>query len=74
MKTKLHYVFSISIVLIVFSVHGQQITWKNVKEVSNTKTVTELHLDGTKVHYFKLDLLSFHQRGVFDLLRCNCQH
>lgn len=55
MKTKLHYVFSISIFLIVFSLQAQNSLWQATKRVAVSKTVSNLNLDASKVDYMVLN-------------------
>ncbi|GAB1857852.1 hypothetical protein MHTCC0001_26890 [Flavobacteriaceae bacterium MHTCC 0001] len=62
MKAKLHYVFSISIFLVVFSVYGQQPSWKVVKTIKNAKTLSNLNLNSRHVTFVAVDTKSFQQK------------
>ena len=62
MKTKLHYVLSITIFLIVFSTFGQNSSWKKIQRVKNTELLSNLHLDENKVNIFELNIASLKQQ------------
>lgn len=57
MKTKLHYVLSIAILLVVFSATAQNSTWKKIESIAHSKKLTKLNLNSNKVHFFKLNPL-----------------
>lgn len=56
MKTKLHYVLSITIFLIVFSAFGQDLSWKKIENHKKTERLSKLHLENNKVHMFELNI------------------
>ncbi|MCR8667436.1 M12 family metallo-peptidase [Aestuariibaculum sp. M13] len=58
MKAKLHYVLSITMLLFIFSAFGQNSSWKKLERVKDSKKLSKLHLDRSKVHFFKLDITS----------------
>ncbi|OEK09494.1 hypothetical protein A8C32_12340 [Flavivirga aquatica] len=58
MKTKLHYVLSIAILLSAFSSIAQNSTWKKVKSANETKNLSKFNLDKNKIHLFELDMVS----------------
>ncbi len=62
MKTKLHYVLSITIFLIVFSTFGQNSSWKKIQRVKNPELLSKLHLDKNKVKMFELNMTSLKQQ------------
>ncbi|MFV0539769.1 MAG: reprolysin-like metallopeptidase [Aestuariibaculum sp.] len=55
MKAKLHYVFSIAMVLSVFSVFGQELPWEKLNDDRLTKDISKLNLDSEKVYFYKLN-------------------
>ncbi|WP_372756970.1 reprolysin-like metallopeptidase [Mariniflexile sp.] len=59
MKAKLHYVFSIAMFLIVFSVTSQNSYWRKNESVKDTKALSKLNLEKNKTHSFELDMASF---------------
>ncbi|WP_396602426.1 reprolysin-like metallopeptidase [Algibacter sp. R77976] len=58
MKTKLHYVLTIAMLLSVFSSFAQNSSWNKINSVKDSKNLTNLKLDTDKVHFFKLDMSS----------------
>lgn len=61
MKTKLHYVLTIAMLLCVFSVLAQDDTWNKVNQIEHTQDFKALNLLESKTHLFKLDTLGFKQ-------------
>ncbi len=59
MKAKLHYVFSIAMILSIFSVFAQNPSWKKLESIKDTKSVSKLNLDASKVQAFELNMASF---------------
>ena len=59
MKTKLHYVLSLAIVLSTFSSFGQQSFFKKVENVKNPESLEKYHINKNKAHFFELDINSF---------------
>ena len=60
MKAKLHYVFTFTIFLIVFSAIGQN-SWKKIESPKNPELITKLKLDKSKVDFFELEIASFNK-------------
>ncbi|WP_346881647.1 reprolysin-like metallopeptidase [uncultured Algibacter sp.] len=58
-KTKLHYVLSIAILLSVFSSFAQNSTWKQVKSLKISKKLQKFQIDNDNAHMFELDMASF---------------
>ncbi|MCF7559404.1 M12 family metallo-peptidase [Sabulilitoribacter multivorans] len=56
MKTKLHYVLSMAILLCLFSVNAQNSSFKKVDAVENSQNFTKYHLDKNIVHLFELNM------------------
>ena len=69
MSTKLHYVFSITMLLFVFSGVAQNSSWKKVESVKNSEKLSRFHLDKNKVHLFELDITSFKKSAASATLR-----
>lgn len=61
MKAKLHYVFTLTIFLIAFSVFGQN-SWKKIESPKNPELITKLKLDKSKVAFFELEIASFNKK------------
>lgn len=61
MKTKLHYVLTIAMLLCVFSVLAQDDTWNKVNQIEHTQDFKALNLLESKTHLFKLDTSGFKQ-------------
>lgn len=59
MKTKLHYVLSISMILLVFSANAQNPTWNRIENPKDEKVANRLNLDLNKVHFFELNSSQF---------------
>ena len=59
MKTKLHYVLTIAMLLFVFSSFAQNLTWKEVKTVKYSQKLSDLNLNKNEISLFKLDIVSF---------------
>ncbi|WP_242203067.1 reprolysin-like metallopeptidase [Aestuariivivens insulae] len=55
MKTKLHYVLSMTMFLFVFSVSAQDSLWKRIESIKNPQNLSKFHLDKNNVHFFELD-------------------
>ena len=55
MKTKLHYVLSIAILLFIFSASAQNSTWKKIENINTPKKLSKLNLENSKVHLFELN-------------------
>lgn len=64
MKTKLHYVLSITMVLVVFSSFAQKSSWKRVEKIQNSDKIHQLHLDKNKTRFYELDASSLKQKIV----------
>ena len=58
MKTKLHYVFSITMFLLVFSVVGQNSSWKPLESIDNLSSLSKYRLTKDHVQLFELDAAS----------------
>ena len=58
MKTKLHYVFSLTMLLLCFSGFSQKNDWKKSNSTDGT---SKFHLNNDSVHSFELNSLSFKQ-------------
>ena len=56
MKTKLHFVLSLTMFLIVFSALGQNSSWKKITTHKNTEIVSKLRLDKKDVAVFELNM------------------
>ncbi len=69
MKTKLHYVLSITMLLFVFSAIAQNSSWKQVENLKNSDNLSKFHLNKNKVHLFELDMDSFKKHTVSISLR-----
>ncbi|ULC59560.1 M12 family metallo-peptidase [Flaviramulus sp. BrNp1-15] len=69
MKTKLHYVLSIAMLLSVFSVKAQISSFKEVKTIKNSKDLSKFNLDKSKVHFFELDRNLFKKNTLTATLR-----
>ncbi|MDD7884733.1 reprolysin-like metallopeptidase [Flavivirga sp. 57AJ16] len=69
MKTKLHYVFSITMLLFAFSSIAQNSSWKQVENLKNPEKLSKFHLNNNKVHLFELDITSFKNSTVSTTLR-----
>ena len=61
MRAKLHYVLSIAIFLSVFSIFAQNSSWKKIESNKDTKIVSKLNLDKSKVHVFELNEISLQE-------------
>jgi subtilisin-like proprotein convertase family protein len=61
MKAKLHFVLSITMFLLVFSVNAQHSSWKKVESIQNSEKLTKLHLNKNKVHFYELHMPSLKQ-------------
>lgn len=55
MKTKLHYVLSTTMLLVVFSSFAQKSFWKKIEKIQNTDKIQQLDLDKTKTRFYELD-------------------
>ena len=62
MKTKLHYVLSLTMFLIIFSVNAQNSSWKKIENVKNSETLSKYNLKKDKVLFFELDVTSLNQK------------
>ncbi|MEW4923610.1 reprolysin-like metallopeptidase [Algibacter sp. 2305UL17-15] len=62
MKAKLHYVFSFTIFLFVFSLNGQNSAWKPIKNTTDLKAISDLNLDTSKTASFSLNVSLFEQK------------
>ncbi len=60
MKAKLHYVFTLTIFLIVFSAIGQN-SWKRIEVTEYSELITKLKLDRNKVTVFEFEKESFNK-------------
>ncbi|TGV01768.1 zinc-dependent metalloprotease [Flavivirga rizhaonensis] len=69
MKTKLHYVFSITMLLFAFSAIAQNSSWKQVENLKNPEKLSKFHLDKNQVHLFELDIKSFKKSTASTTLR-----
>lgn len=69
MKTKLHYVLSITMLLFTFSAIAQNSTWKQVENLKNSEKLSKFHLKKNKVHLFELDMTSFKKSTASTTLR-----
>lgn len=59
MKAKLHYVLSLTIVLITFSSFAQQSFFKKVENIKNNEALEKYHINKNKSYFFELDINSF---------------
>ena len=55
MKTKLHYVLSTTMLLVMFSSFAQKSSWKQIKNIQNSDKIQQLHLDKNKTRFYKID-------------------
>lgn len=62
MKTKLHYVLSTTILLVVFSSFAQKSSWKQIHNIQNSDKIQQLHLDKNKSRFYELNTNSFTQK------------
>ncbi len=69
MRTKLHYVLSITMLLFVFSAIAQNSSWKQVENLKNSDNLSKFHLNKNKVHLFELDMTSFEKSTASTSLR-----
>ncbi|WP_299548518.1 reprolysin-like metallopeptidase [Seonamhaeicola sp.] len=69
MKTKLHYVFSIAMLLVTFSSIAQNSSWKKIETVENFERISKFEIDQNKVHLFKLDKALFKRHTASVALR-----
>ncbi|GAA4895471.1 zinc-dependent metalloprotease family protein [Flaviramulus aquimarinus] len=69
MKTKLHYVLTIAMLLFVFSGFAQNSTWKKVESTKKIENLSKFYIDKSKAHVFKLDQLSFKKSTASATLR-----
>ncbi|MDO5969236.1 GEVED domain-containing protein [Flavivirga aquimarina] len=69
MKTKLHYVLSIAMILYTFSSIAQNSSWKKVEIIKSYEKLSKLHLDKNKVQVFELDLSLFKSTTTSATLR-----
>lgn len=69
MRTKLHYVFSITMLLFVFSGIAQNSSWKKVESLKNSEKLSKFHLKKNQVHLFELDMSSFKKNTASTTLR-----
>ncbi|WP_100611203.1 zinc-dependent metalloprotease [Confluentibacter lentus] len=61
MKAKLHYVFSIAMFLLGFSVIAQNSSWKKLQNIKDSEKISKYHLNENKVAYFELNAISLKQ-------------
>lgn len=61
MKTKLHYVLSMAMLLCLFSINAQNTSFKKVEDVENSENFNKYHLDKNNVHLFELNLNTLKQ-------------
>ncbi|GAA4939869.1 zinc-dependent metalloprotease family protein [Algibacter agarivorans] len=69
MKTKLHYVLTIAMLLFVFSSFAQNSSWKHVENIKTNENLSKFHVDKNKLHVFELDLSSFKKSTASATLR-----
>lgn len=62
MKTKLHYVLSTTMLLVVFSSFAQKSFLKKIEAIQNSDKIQQLYLDKNKTHYYELDTNSLTQK------------
>lgn len=62
MKTKLHYVLSTTMLLVIFSSFAQQSSWKKIEKIQNTDKIQQLDLDKNKTRFYELDTQSLTQK------------
>lgn len=55
MRAKLHYVFSLTMFLFVFSVAAQNSSWRKIESIKNTEKLSKLNLIKNKSLFFELD-------------------
>ncbi|WP_345006278.1 reprolysin-like metallopeptidase [Snuella lapsa] len=55
MKTKLHYVLSMTMLLLSFSALAQNSSWKKIESVKNPENLSKFHLNKNKVQLFELN-------------------
>lgn len=73
MKTKLHYVLSITMFLLVFSANAQDSSWKKVESIESSEKLAKVHLDKSKVHFYELDVSSLKKNLTSATLRSSKQ-
>ena len=71
MKAKLHYVFPLAIFLISFSAFTQNLSWKEIKNNIEPKTLSNLNLDKSKVRVFEINTASLKQMVATAKLRAS---
>ncbi|MFD1615726.1 reprolysin-like metallopeptidase [Gelatiniphilus marinus] len=69
MKTKLHYVLSIAILLFIFSATAQNTTWKKIEHIENPENLAKLNLNNDTVHLFELNASLLQQEVLSTPLR-----
>lgn len=69
MKTKLHYVLSIAILLFAFSASAQNSTWEKIETTDSPENLSKLSLDKDRVHLFKLNSFLLNQEILSTPLR-----
>ena len=69
MNAKLHYVFSIAMLLIVFSSAAQNSSWKKLESIENSENISKLQINKNKAHLFKLDNALFKKNTASVSLR-----
>ncbi|WP_406685153.1 GEVED domain-containing protein [Seonamhaeicola sp. MEBiC1930] len=73
MKTKLHYVFSIAMLLTAFSSFTQNTTWIKVNTIENNGELSKLEIDETRIHLFKINKSDFSKKTAKATLRNSSQ-
>lgn len=58
MRTKLHYVLSTAMLLVVFSSFAQKTSWKHLDNIQNSDKIDQLHLNRSKTHFYELDTVN----------------
>lgn len=71
MKAKLHYVFPLAIFLISFSAFTQNLSWKEIKNNIEPKTLSNLNLGKSKVRVFEINTASLKQMVATAKLRAS---
>lgn len=69
MKTKLHFVLSLAIFLIVFSASGQNSSLKKIASNKNAGIISKLHLEKSSIDMFELNMRSLKQNIATAKLR-----
>lgn len=61
MKTKLHYVLSMTMFLVIFYSYGQESSWKSLNTINNVYKIKGLHLNKDNLQFFELNTIRFNK-------------